>query len=72
MIDLNINTINILSEKMKRRRTRRQTYLIALSRISDDQISSYHAAFSAFVSASFFYSTNQISFLNIQNNVNIK
>jgi hypothetical protein len=72
MIDLNIDTINILSEKVKRRRTQRQTYLIALSQISDDQISSYHATFFAFVSASFFYSTNQISSLNIQNNVNIK
>jgi hypothetical protein len=61
MIDLDIDTINILSEEVKRRRTRRQAYLIALTQNSDDQISSYHAAFSAFVSASFFYSTNQLS-----------
>jgi hypothetical protein len=61
MIDLNIDTINILLEKMRRRRTRKQTYLIALIQNSDDQISSYHAAFSAFVNANFFYNTNQLS-----------
>jgi hypothetical protein len=56
MIELDIDTINIISEKMKRRRaTRKQAYLIVLKEIADDEITSFHIAFSAMSCASAFY-----------------
>jgi hypothetical protein len=56
IIDLDIDTINILSEKMRRRRdARKQTYLIALSHLTENEINSYYTAFSAFINVSAFY-----------------
>jgi hypothetical protein len=56
MFDLDIDTINILSEKMRRRRdARKQIYLIALSHLIESEINSYHIAFFAFINVSAFY-----------------
>jgi hypothetical protein len=46
MIELDVNTTNIISEKVRRRRiTRKQTYLVVLDEVADDEISSFHTAF---------------------------
>jgi hypothetical protein len=56
MIDLDIDTINIISKKMRRRRIeRKQTYLIVLEEIADEKITSFHTAFASFIDASSFY-----------------
>jgi RNA-splicing ligase RtcB len=56
MIELDIDTINIISERMRKRRaTRKQIYLIVLKEIADDEITSFHSAFSAMSCASVFY-----------------
>jgi hypothetical protein len=71
MIELDVDTTNIIFEKMRRRRnTRKQTYLVVLDEVADDEILSFHTAFFAFISASAYYNTfananqaiNQIKF----------
>jgi hypothetical protein len=58
MIELDVDTTNIISKKMKRRRsTREQAYLVVLDEVADDEISSFHTAFFAFISASTYYNT---------------
>jgi hypothetical protein len=63
MIELDINTINIISERVKKRRAiKKQTYLIVLKEIADDEITSFHIAFSVMSRASVFYKhENQIT-----------
>jgi hypothetical protein len=63
MIELDINTANIIPEKMRRRRaTRKETYLTVLKEVADDEITSFHIAFSAMFCASAFYNhDNQIT-----------
>jgi hypothetical protein len=56
MIELDIDTTNIIPEEVGRRRaTRKQTYLIVLKEVADDEITSFHIAFSAMSCASAFY-----------------
>jgi hypothetical protein len=73
MIDLNINTINILSERMRRSRIRKQTYLIALSQ-NFKQSTAYHSRFSTFANANLYYENkhdNQIK-SSVQKFIQIK
>ena len=60
MIDLDIDMINIISEKMRRPResSRKQAYVIMLHEFSDEKISSFHAALSTFVNDETFYKEN--------------
>jgi hypothetical protein len=56
MIELDIDTTNIIPEGMRRRRAaRKQAYLTVLKEIADDEITSFHTAFSAMSCASAFY-----------------
>jgi hypothetical protein len=65
MIDLDIDTINIISEKVRRRRIeRKQTYLIVLEEIADEKITSFHTAFASFIDASSFYKQTFIQALS--------
>jgi hypothetical protein len=72
MIELDIDTINIISEKLRRRRaTRKQTYLIVLKEIADDEITSFHIAFSAMFCASVFYNHQNQSATKLLTKLNL-
>jgi isochorismate synthase EntC len=73
MIDLNLDTVNILSEKMRRRRdaSRKQTYSIALTQMIENEVTSYHMTFFAFISVSAFYNARINASTKTSTNVKI-
>jgi hypothetical protein len=73
MIDLDLDTVNILSERMRRRRdaSRKQTYSIALTQMIESEVTSYHMTFSAFISVSAFYNARTNASTKTSTNVKI-
>jgi hypothetical protein len=58
MIELDVDTTNIISERVRRsKNTREQTYLVVLNEVADDKISFFYIAFFAFINASAYYNT---------------
>jgi hypothetical protein len=72
MIELDIDTINIISERMRRRRaTRKQTYLIVLKEIAEYEITSFLIAFWAMSCASAFYNHQNQSATKLLTKLNL-
>jgi hypothetical protein len=69
MIDLDLDTVNILLEKIRRRQ--KQIYSIALTQMIENEITSYHITFSAYISASTFYNSKINVSINDSTNVKI-
>jgi hypothetical protein len=69
MIDLDLDTVNILSERVRRRR--KQTYSIALTQMIESEITSYHMTFSAYISVSAFYNLKTNVSINASTNFKI-
>ena len=68
-ISFKVDDSNIVSEKMKRIRIKKQAYFVVLDRIESDDNEAFHDAFSAHINANNYYKKN--SFLQLNSNIKI-
>ena len=61
-IRFDIDESNILSEKVKKKRIKKQAHAIFLKEAKSDQLIAFHAAFSCYISFRIFYDNNKRSF----------